>query len=376
MVPAIVALVLVVALLAYYASTRRRPDDFSAEPVSASLHNILAQAQRNNLRVQMRYEDATGHETSRSVDVYQVDSTGHFHGYCHKRKEPRTFRVDRVQMVLTDGSSEPDPRVSQYLREAKSLDVPWSAWLRQAEGSPCPEGAGMQHVNANLEWLQPRWARAQQERDSKAIETVPRWFFHKSTKAQRSRLERHGVTWPEGELTKGKASDLIGLFVKPAPEECKVLKFFNESVDGQSETEVRERTAQLLLDPESLARWEGRSPAPLQKAFFALMDVERPRGLTWKTADEAIESHLKGWAAGDDPRHRGWAAFEELYEELDDPETRKDLEIKKVPMKLLLETLQAGLAEGQELEHLANDLDAVVEALIERRPSLRRGSGR
>lgn len=66
------------------------------------------------VRIVMRYKDAEGAVTTRSVDLRTLTFDAGTPrgaplpvlagGYCHLRKEPRTFRIDRIEeLVLPDG---------------------------------------------------------------------------------------------------------------------------------------------------------------------------------------------------------------------------------------------------------------------------------
>ena len=53
-------------------------------------------------QVTLKYENGCGEITDRKVDVIEVfinDSRFYIYGYCHLRKEKRTFRADRIQGV-------------------------------------------------------------------------------------------------------------------------------------------------------------------------------------------------------------------------------------------------------------------------------------
>src|SRR5665811_82669 len=63
---------------------------------------ILTHASLTNHRVWMRYSRRDGDESAREVDPYGVVALfgrWYLHGWCHMRKDRRTFRVDRIRRV-------------------------------------------------------------------------------------------------------------------------------------------------------------------------------------------------------------------------------------------------------------------------------------
>lgn len=69
---------------------------------------LLWQGQR---QIRFAYQSSDSGDSDREVTVHLVVSKGrgnsstYFKGYCHMRREPRTFRVDRIQGAVTDTST-------------------------------------------------------------------------------------------------------------------------------------------------------------------------------------------------------------------------------------------------------------------------------
>lgn len=69
---------------------------------------VLWQGQR---QIRFVYQSSDTGDSDREVTVQRVVSKGrgnsgtYFKGYCHMRREPRTFRVDRIQGKVTDTST-------------------------------------------------------------------------------------------------------------------------------------------------------------------------------------------------------------------------------------------------------------------------------
>lgn len=102
--------------------------------------------------LQLRYRDSKGDETERKVGVKQTDlfsHHGYFFGYCHRRRENRTFRSDRVMHAKDLDTGLDVPKVHELL-EARyrlspghALDELWSThkkamrvllWVGRSDG--------------------------------------------------------------------------------------------------------------------------------------------------------------------------------------------------------------------------------------------------
>ena len=330
-------------------------------------------AQRHRRQVDMRYRNGDGETSQRVIDVYKVYGNGTFKAWCNARDDLRTFRTDRIMAWnALDSTFNPKQLVTDYLEYGEPVDVSWPEWVRRQGGASEDERNAKQIIDENLPWLNTRWERAAQERSVKNFSTVPKWFFHKATKAQLRRLSRDGVDWPAEELTKGKASDLIGLFNKLDAEDAKVLRFFELPTEGMSQTYGREAVAKLMANPKSRTKWDGRPANKHQKAFFQLFGLEKPRPMKFGPAQQRIDEQMAAWEKTGDPRAEGWDEFEALVEELSDRETRKELELKAVSFKVTLETVCELVAKGQTVLAVCEDIDAFADELLELTPELRR----
>lgn len=111
-------------------------------------------------------------------------------------------------------------------------------------------------------WLRARWKMAREHQKSGVHERMfPEWYFDKATEAQLDRLDLLDVLCDRSTLTKGQASDLIGMFEHPSRTEVAMLEFFGVSAQGWKRTRVRHEIAKLLQDPANTKAWEERSPA-------------------------------------------------------------------------------------------------------------------
>jgi predicted DNA-binding transcriptional regulator YafY len=74
------------------------PPTGSAE-AGSDLVALLSHGGRANQRVRIAYRSSGGGDTERTIDPYGVINLGHrwyVAGYCHLRRDERTFRIDRI----------------------------------------------------------------------------------------------------------------------------------------------------------------------------------------------------------------------------------------------------------------------------------------
>lgn len=228
------------------------------------------------------------------------------------------------------------------------------------------------------EWLPQRWERAAQEEATGKLVEFKEWYFDDVTERQQARLadiRELGVFKTSGKLTKGQASDLIGLFEEPDDNDLEVLKFFKMTTRGMSQTKARMEVARLFMDSANRNAWEKRPPTALQKEFYQLFSLPVPKGMTHDEMRADITAKLAEldneeadtWEASDI-----WDAYENIYTELNDPEFRRDMDIKKVSLKIYREYMLKKKAAGVRLADL--DETEVADELLEERPELARGS--
>ena len=111
------------------------------------------------------------------------------------------------------------------------------------------------------EWLPQRWDRSAEELASGNLVEFQRWYFDDVTERQQAKLadiEELDVFKIPGKLTKGQASDLIGLFEEPDDGDLQVMKFFKVPARGVSQTKARMEVARLFMDPTNRNAWEKR----------------------------------------------------------------------------------------------------------------------
>lgn len=97
----------------------------------------LAQARLARKRVWFRYGRPSGDETAREVDPYgigNVNGRWYLHGWCHLRKDRRTFRIDRIRRVDILPQSFDMPQDFDVIKAIQeSLAMSWENWIVEIE---------------------------------------------------------------------------------------------------------------------------------------------------------------------------------------------------------------------------------------------------
>jgi hypothetical protein len=104
---------------------------------------------------------------------------------------------------------------------------------------------GQKVIDDNIDWLKKRWDRIQEEKDSGLLRTVERWYFDEATESQLSRIKSIGLNLGTVKITKGSASDIIGLYEPPEKKHIGILKWHNIPIERMNETKARELVATL-----------------------------------------------------------------------------------------------------------------------------------
>lgn len=228
----------------------------------------------------------------------------------------------------------------------------------------------------NSEWLHARWNRFEEEKNNEDYKTTDRWFFAEPEEDDLERFDELGFTSEGWTPLRGHMRDLSGLFDKPRPYQLECLKFFKIPRKGLSFTKADEEITLLLSDEENKETWETRPMTKLQKEFFKFYSIEMPKGLNHRTALEFIikySDELEEINEDDDDYEDEWDYFTSIVEEFDDPEWRKDEDIKKVPFSVLRDAIAQLRNDG----HLVRELEGssiLIDKILEIRPDLYRDS--
>ena len=226
--------------------------------------------------------------------------------------------------------------------------------------------------NANSEWLEARWKEAIRERESGSFSLVPKWFFDDATDRQLERIRNLGLRFSVKRMTKGQASDIIGVFEPVEEEHHEILRFFKVPTKGFNASLARHEVAKLFTDPKKSRAWQNRPSTALQKEFYHFFDIKIPAGLTYSAAEKTIAEKQEVLDNEESPLLNEWESLESIWVQLLDPETREGYEIKKpgpAVIKAAIETLRA---EGNSLSKLEEDLQLVTDKIILLKPELQR----
>lgn len=248
-------------------------------------------------------------------------------------------------------------------------------FLSRSSDAPQPKersNADKSHsADDESQWLRERWKLADAHQRSGREDIFPKWYFDEATERQKGRLKDLGIRTGKT-ITKGQASDLIGMH-EPADEQAlAILRFFKRSTKGMNQTKARHEVAQILSDPDNVKAWESRPPTKEQKEFCKFFGLKMGKDLTAPDAEKLIAEHESQLAEEEDPRLDEWEAFSEIIDELSDSEMRADYEIKKPSVSLIKSALDELKQEGKSYSDVADEIDLLVDKLLELKPELQR----
>ena len=191
-------------------------------------------------------------------------------------------------------------------------------------------------------------------------------------KRQLNRVDQIGLEIAKGQPTKGEASDIIGLFEPAEEEDVEVLRFFKVPLRGMNQSRARHLVAKLMQDPKNTNAWEARPSSAMQKEFYRYFSLRIPRGLTYEAASQLIGEHQKKLMEEDEKSLDDWDAYENIYEEINDPDNREDYGIKKVSLSAYRDAIHELGSEGKTPSDLEDDPDVVVDKIILMKPDIQR----
>lgn len=240
------------------------------------------------------------------------------------------------------------------------------------KGSDAPQASGSTSAGAadSLAQLREHWALAARSRGTP--NAPPDWFFDPVTERQMDRLAESRTRLPREKLTKGMASDLIGLGEPLEDEHAEVLRFFKVSLRGMNQTLGRYEVRRLMADVANQAAWDARPADQMQKEFFRFFGLAVPKTLTNKDAAATITSIRAGRSEHkvEDEKLAEWQAFEDIVEELWDADFRECYGLKKPALSAIRAAVNALRAEGNTIDALRDDIDSVADKLVEMKPEL------
>jgi len=273
-----------------------------------------------------------------------------------------------VLWVLAKSGSKKSKIASKATRMAAKSVTRKPAKQQESKQSP----AQKKLEQAFSGWLRERWQLAENVEKTSDRSVIPDWFYHEITDRQKERLEGMGIELDLDDLSKGQASDIIGLMERPDLEHADMLKFFGHKLAGMSQTEARHRVAMYMADAEAMEQYENRPAAPIEKAIFPFFGKKSPPGLTHKQFVE-FEAMLDEHADEDESSRvklNRWYALKDGFLELNDPDTLEMYDLKKVSLKLYMQAYRQLEEAGGIDESGVFDDEQLVQHIIEINPDI------
>jgi hypothetical protein len=224
----------------------------------------------------------------------------------------------------------------------------------------------------NTGWIEERWITARKERDTGELKTVPSWFFDDVTDRQLQKIEEIGLKIKGGRLTKGEASDIIGLF-EPAEEgDIEILRYFKIPLKNMNKSKAKYEVLQLFNDPLKKETWKKRPASPMQKEFYKFFGLKVPKALNYEEASKFITKYKMEILEQNESIIDEWNAYEEVYDMINHIDIREDYELKKISLSLYRSAIDQLKNEGYSLQNLSDEPEIVVDKIIEIKPDIQK----
>ena len=180
------------------------------------------------------------------------------------------------------------------------------------------------------------------------------------------------VSFNKMKITKGRASDLIGMEYSPEDEDLELLKFFKIPTLNKTQTHAKHETALIFQDEQKAKLWNDRPPSSHQKEFFRFFGIKLVKGTTCEQAKVLIRECEGEMTERDDPKLDDWESYESIIYDLSDPDFRECNEIKKPSASLIRQAISELYAEGESYQYISDEIDVLIERLVKLKPDIRR----
>lgn len=205
---------------------------------------------------------------------------------------------------------------------------------------------------------------------SETLDLGQEWRFEAASDKQLRYLtelaEDEDLSIPRS-LTKGQASDAIGVFHEADEEEIAQLKFLKVPSPGRlNQTEARVKLYELLSDPANLEQWQNRPASSEQKDQIRFLGGKVPKGLSHPDAQEVVKKLVNSNEALSDR----WDDLRMAYDDTVDPDSRDLYDIKKFSWKQFCDVVEQMESAGKELSEITSDEEKIYEALLQKNPAL------
>lgn len=221
-------------------------------------------------------------------------------------------------------------------------------------------------------WLRERWKLAKEYQSKGDYQIFGEWYFEGVTEAQLARLASDGQKKTDRKISRGEASDLIGLDCDPGEGELQVLKFFKVDASGMSQTRARHEIAVLWSTPQNQGAWLNRPPDLMTREEAKFYGVKLPKGVTLENATKLISDYLDTLDEDEaSTLEDEWAAYDDIIEQLTDRDSLECYEIRKPNKTLIKKVIKEHLDSGKSYLEINSDfMEELVERLIELDPKL------
>jgi hypothetical protein len=234
-----------------------------------------------------------------------------------------------------------------------------SSTARSNTGGPAKRMADREPKPDPYSILYDHWKSIEQDPAS-----LPSWYHDPVTERQLQRLKEDGIRLPGRPITKGQASDLIGLAQPPELEQEEILRFFKvKGLPLKHGIIATIEIDRLMSDPEKANQWINRPATQIQKEYYRYFGIPIPKGLTASEAKDKISSDELT-----DEQDEEWFSYSELLEELQDKDFRELYDLKKPSLPVIREAIQHHLNLGEHITHLS--ADDLVDTILSIKPDL------
>ena len=222
-------------------------------------------------------------------------------------------------------------------------------------------------LKANAAWLDGKWDQAEKDRVSGATKKYPKWYFDPVTERQLARLESDGFSLGTVPLSKGRASDLIGLLQPPKDVDPDLLEFFKVDPYFRNETRAKAEADRLLADPANVEALLARPADPIQREQLRFYGVKIPTRLSQGQASELLERREVELVAQNSPLLAEVETYIFIFAEILNGSACTEFDVKKPSLTAIRAAVKDLREEGRSLDDLSDNLYLVLERIEDNR---------
>lgn len=141
-----------------------------------------------------------------------------------------------------------------------------------------------------------------------------------------------------------------------------------------NQSRARYEVEKIFKNTDNLEKWQTRPASPMQKEFYKFFGIKAPQGITHEEASKYIREYLSNLSDIDESKVGEWDAYEELYDEINDPDYREDYELKKISLSLYKKAVDILKSKGKTIVELSENPEMVVDKIIETNPEIQKSS--